>query len=124
MTPAPKIELPTDEVITESSSPLASDDSQQTPPPASRGKSGKKRAKKRNPNCIGWGENGRQQTNPPSVPIDKLFPTQAFPVGEITTYPQPEQVHRLSALEIRAADQMQEADYIKIRKAAEVHRQV
>jgi len=57
------------------------------------------------------------QTDPPSVPVSRLFEEKPFPEGEIVGV-------RVSSEEKRAMDRMQFELWNKMRHAAEVHREV
>jgi methionyl aminopeptidase len=63
------------------------------------------------------------QTDPPSIPVENLFKGKDFPVGEIQPHPG-NQSYRETDEECRARDRLQEDLYSRVRKAAEVHRQV
>ena len=63
------------------------------------------------------------QTEPPTIPVSKLFKADAFPVGEIQDY-EGGNAKRVTDAEKRSADRMQEGLWNKVRHASEVHRQV
>ncbi|KAL1933883.1 hypothetical protein VTP01DRAFT_7973 [Rhizomucor pusillus] len=63
------------------------------------------------------------QTEPPTVPVSKLFPDKVYPVGETHDY-RDDNTWRTTSEEKRAAERMKEEDYNDVRRAAEVHRQV
>ena len=62
------------------------------------------------------------QTSIPTIQIDDQFSKKEFPVGEIMTYR--DQEWRTNSEEKRALERMMYYDVEKLRKAAEVHRQV
>ncbi|KAL4162543.1 hypothetical protein PRNP1_003079 [Phytophthora ramorum] len=64
------------------------------------------------------------QTDPPTIPVEKLFPDGHFPVGEIQDHPGNFNTFRTTSDEKRALDREQEDLYETLRHAAEVHRQV
>jgi len=65
------------------------------------------------------------QTDPPTIPIADLYPTNEFPVGEIVPHPLPEiNSYRETDAEKRARDRLQSDIYEKARHASEVHRTV
>ncbi|GLE02097.1 hypothetical protein PINS_up010935 [Pythium insidiosum] len=64
------------------------------------------------------------QTEPPTIPVAKLFPDGKFPVGEIQEHPGDFNTHRITSEELRARDRAEEDLYEKVRYASEVHRQV
>uniref|UniRef100_A0A0E0FEI0 Methionine aminopeptidase 2 n=1 Tax=Oryza meridionalis TaxID=40149 RepID=A0A0E0FEI0_9ORYZ len=64
-----------------------------------------------------------QQTDPPSVPIDELFPSGDFPEGEIQQY-KDDNLWRTTSEEKRELERLQKPMYNAVRRAAEVHRQV
>lgn len=64
------------------------------------------------------------QTDPPTIPIEKLFPDGHFPVGEIQTHPGDFNTFRTTNEEKRALDRALENTYESLRHAAEVHRHV
>ncbi|KAJ7414100.1 hypothetical protein WISP_86447 [Willisornis vidua] len=83
------------------------------------GKKKKKKKKKKGP---------KVQTDPPSIPICDLFPSNVFPKGEECEYP-PTQDGRTAAWrttseEKKALDQASEEIWNDFREAAEAHRQV
>ena len=85
----------------------------------------KKKKKKRKPR----GKGGKQQTDPPTIPIAELFPDGNFPEGQIMEHPSAAGVddrtakNRFSSEEARALDRMQNDIYNEARHAAEAHRQ-
>uniref|UniRef100_A0A0D9VTE9 Methionine aminopeptidase 2 n=2 Tax=Leersia perrieri TaxID=77586 RepID=A0A0D9VTE9_9ORYZ len=64
-----------------------------------------------------------QQTDPPSIPIDELFPSGEFPEGEIQQY-KDDNLWRTTSEEKRELERLQKPMYNAVRRAAEVHRQV
>ena len=87
-----------------------------------RKKPKKKKTKKKNKANVPL-----QQTSPPRIPLDDLFPTGDFPQGELQSYPLVDHATaRTTAAEIRY-DQRQhqeDSEFLRnYRKAAEVHRQ-
>lgn len=66
------------------------------------------------------------QTDPPSIPVSKLFEEKGleYPEGEITSHPLESNKYRETSAEKKAHDRMQSDIYSKVRHAAEVHRQV
>ncbi|KAI9496633.1 peptidase M24, structural domain-containing protein [Zychaea mexicana] len=74
----------------------------------------KKKNKKKSP---------KTQTEPPTVPVAKLFTSNVFPVGEEHEY-RDDNTWRTTNEEKRAAERLANDDYNDMRKAAEVHRQV
>lgn len=64
------------------------------------------------------------QTEPPTIPVSKLFENKTYPVGEIQTHPLDSNSFRETDAEKRARDRMQDDIYEKVRHASEVHRQV
>ncbi|KAJ8518985.1 hypothetical protein ON010_g18134 [Phytophthora cinnamomi] len=67
---------------------------------------------------------GVGQTEPPSIPIEQLFPDGKFPEGEIQAHPGDFNTFRATSEEKRALDRAQEDLYQTVRHAAEVHRHV
>nr|KAJ3420887.1 Methionine aminopeptidase 2B [Polyrhizophydium stewartii] len=67
--------------------------------------------------------NGTKQTDPPSVPVAKFFPSGVFPEGEIQTY-KDDNLWRTTSEEKRHIERIQTDLYNEARHAAEVHRQV
>ena len=63
------------------------------------------------------------QTEPPSIPVARLFKPDAFPAGEIQEY-LGSNAARVTDEEKRAQDRMQDGLWNKVRHASEVHRQV
>ncbi|KAL4710576.1 hypothetical protein ACJJTC_008978 [Scirpophaga incertulas] len=88
----------------------------------------KKKKKKKNKNKSGKSV-GKEQTNPPTIPIAELYPDGNFPEGQITEHGPAEGLDertakdRFSSEEKRALDRMQQDIYQEIRHAAEAHRQ-
>ncbi|CAM0909562.1 unnamed protein product [Alopecurus aequalis] len=64
-----------------------------------------------------------QQTDPPSIPVDELFPSGDFPEGEIQQY-MDDNLWRTTSEEKRELERIQKPMYNSVRRAAEVHRQV
>jgi len=64
-----------------------------------------------------------QQTDPPSIPVDELFPSGEFPEGEIQQY-KDDNLWRTTSEEKRDLERLQKPIYNSVRQAAEVHRQV
>jgi len=64
------------------------------------------------------------QTDPPSIPIDELFPDHNYPIGEICEYKNDTTaINRVTSEEKRALDRGYEENYKDLRRAAEAHRQ-
>jgi methionyl aminopeptidase len=63
------------------------------------------------------------QTDPPSVPVHKYFPSRIFPVGEIQEYVDNNSFRTTSA-EMRERERIESDLYNTVREAAEVHRRV
>ncbi|XP_028161761.1 methionine aminopeptidase 2 [Ostrinia furnacalis] len=88
----------------------------------------KKKKKKKNRSKGGKGS-GKEQTNPPTIPIAELYPDSNFPEGQIMEHGPAEGIDertakdRFSSEEKRALDRMQQDIYQEIRHAAEAHRQ-
>lgn len=66
-----------------------------------------------------WKERETAQTEPPTVPISKLFPNRQFPEGEIVLYP----IQKMNAAEARELA-LSEEEVQNMRRAAECHREV
>ncbi|CAL9185553.1 unnamed protein product [Musa hybrid cultivar] len=64
-----------------------------------------------------------EQTDPPTIPVDELFPSAEFPEGEIQQY-KDDNLWRTTSEEKRELERLQKPMYNTIRRAAEVHRQV
>ncbi|CAL4899714.1 unnamed protein product [Urochloa decumbens] len=64
-----------------------------------------------------------KQTDPPSIPVDELFPSGDFPEGEIQQY-KDDNLWRTTNEEKRELERLQKPIYNSVRRAAEVHRQV
>jgi len=70
------------------------------------------------------------QTDPPTIPIAKLYPDGNFPEGEIVEHPTPKDMpddrtakDRFTSEEKRALDRINTDIYQELRQAAEAHRQ-
>ncbi|KAJ6823103.1 methionine aminopeptidase 2B-like isoform X4 [Iris pallida] len=63
------------------------------------------------------------QTDPPSIPVDELFPSREFPEGEIQQY-KDDNLWRSTSEEKRELERLEKPMYNAVRRAAEVHRQV
>ncbi|KAJ3671774.1 hypothetical protein LUZ60_007853 [Juncus effusus] len=98
----------------------ASDDDNEAPSQDSAPEAAKKKKKK---NKSKKKKNSGQQTDPPSIPIDELFPSGEFPEGEIQHY-KDDNLWRETSEEKRELERLQKPIYNSIRRAAEVHRQV
>lgn len=70
---------------------------------------------------------GKQQTDPPSIPIVQLYPDENYPIGEIQDYPvvndDRKAADRFSLEEKKSLDKANEDIYKESRIAAEAHRQ-
>ncbi|KAF0683963.1 Aste57867_24044 [Aphanomyces stellatus] len=64
------------------------------------------------------------QTEPPTIPVAKLFAVGSFPKGEEQVHPGDFNTFRTTSEEKRAAERANEAFYDRVRYASEVHRQV
>jgi methionyl aminopeptidase len=64
------------------------------------------------------------QTEPPTIPVAKLFAEGHFPEGEIQPHPGDFNTFRITSEEKRAAERLEADLYDKVRMASEVHRQV
>ena len=65
------------------------------------------------------------QTEPPTIPVANLFRGREYPKGPIEPHPLPDlNSYRESSAEKRAADRLSSDDYVSMRHAAEVHKQV
>ncbi|KAG2258579.1 hypothetical protein Bca52824_077873 [Brassica carinata] len=64
-----------------------------------------------------------QQTDPPTIPVVKLFPSGDFPEGEIQQY-KDDNLWRTTSEEKRELERLHKPIYNSVRQAAEVHRQV
>ncbi|RVE50955.1 hypothetical protein evm_004364 [Chilo suppressalis] len=93
---------------------------------AAEGDAAKKKKKKNKNKSKGA---GKEQTNPPTIPIAELYPDNNFPEGQIMEHGPAEGIDektakdRFSSEEKRALDRMQQDIYQEIRHAAEAHRQ-
>ncbi|KAI8330374.1 peptidase M24, structural domain-containing protein [Chlamydoabsidia padenii] len=65
----------------------------------------------------------KTQTEPPTVPVSKIFTSKVYPVGECHSY-RDDNLWRTTSEEKRAEERDHENDYNDLRRAAEVHRQV
>lgn len=63
------------------------------------------------------------QTDPPSIPVADLFPSEDFPEGEIQHY-KDDNLWRETSEEKREQERLENPIYNAVRQAAEVHRQV
>uniref|UniRef100_A0A7S0RCS7 Methionine aminopeptidase 2 n=1 Tax=Pyramimonas obovata TaxID=1411642 RepID=A0A7S0RCS7_9CHLO len=66
---------------------------------------------------------GLKQTEPPTVPVSKLFPGGKFPEGEIQQYTD-DNLWRTKSEEKRELERIEADLYNDVRQASEVHRQV
>ncbi|KAJ1679897.1 Methionine aminopeptidase 2, partial [Spiromyces aspiralis] len=65
-----------------------------------------------------------EQTDPPTIPITKLYPNTKYPVGQLMDY-QNDNKQRVTGEERRAVDMNELSNRVTdLRRAAEVHRQV
>ncbi|WVZ91858.1 hypothetical protein U9M48_037977 [Paspalum notatum var. saurae] len=81
------------------------------------------RRKRRKTNPSGKKKGPRQQTDPPSIPVDELFLSGDFPEGEIQQY-KDDNIWRTTNEEKRELERVEKPMYNSVRRAAEVHRQV
>jgi len=89
------------------------------PPPAAADAGGKKKGKKKG----GGGGAPGPQTDPPSIPVARYFPSGVFPVGEIQAY-RDDNAYRTSSAELRERERLESDMVNTVRQASEVHRQV
>lgn len=90
----------------------------------------KKKGKKKGDAASGDAEKKHEgplvQTNPPSVPIDVLYPDHNYPLGDIQEYPFDKDdqtaVNRFTSEEKKALDRSHDEIYHDFRRAAEAHR--
>ncbi|CAO3694396.1 unnamed protein product [Umbelopsis ramanniana] len=80
----------------------------------------KKKKKKKNKKKK---KSGNKQSEPPTVPLSKLFPNQIYPEGQIEEY-RDDNTWRTTNEEKRYLERESQDHYNDLRKAAEVHRQV
>ncbi|XP_044345863.1 methionine aminopeptidase 2B-like [Triticum aestivum] len=105
------------------SSPREHDDDAQVDDPSEDGAAASAAKKKKKKSMAKKKKNPLQQTDPPSVPVDELFPSGDFPEGEIQQY-KDDNLYRTTSEEKREMERLQKPMYNSIRRAAEVHRQV
>jgi methionyl aminopeptidase len=63
-----------------------------------------------------------EQTEPPTIPVSKMFSNNIYPIGEIIEYN--DNHSRITNEEKRYLERLENDNYNEARKAAEVHRQV
>jgi methionyl aminopeptidase len=82
-----------------------------------------KKKKKKN----GTSKGALKQSSPPRIPMDSLFPSGDFPIGELQYYPSDQATARTTSAELQYNDRQlhwQDESFLKnYRKAAEIHRQ-
>ncbi|KAI4974661.1 hypothetical protein ZWY2020_048268 [Hordeum vulgare] len=106
------------------SSPPADDDDAQVDGPSEDGAGAPAAAKKKKKKSKAKKKkDSLQQTDPPSIPVDELFPSGDFPEGEIQQY-KDDNLWRTTSEEKRELERLQKPMYNSVRRAAEVHRQV
>ncbi|KAJ1609327.1 hypothetical protein OJ253_1603 [Cryptosporidium canis] len=64
-----------------------------------------------------------KQTCPPTIPVNKIYPKNEFPEGEIIEYTG-DNSYRIVSDELKKKENDHTPDYSSLRRAAEVHRQV
>eukprot|EP00976_Prorocentrum_cordatum_P094954 1189992-Prorocentrum_minimum.AAC.1 len=69
------------------------------------------------------GGGGLKQTDPPTIPISKFFPSGKYPEGEIQQY-NDDNLWRTTSAEKRELERLEADLYNDVRQASEVHRQV
>lgn len=87
-------------------------------PPSGGGGGGggkKKKSKKKGP--------PGPQTDPPTIPVHRYFPSGVFPEGEIQHY-RDDNAYRTSSAELRERERLESDMVNTVRQASEVHRQV
>lgn len=96
----------------------------------------KKRKRKKKAGAAAAGGNPTAQTEPPTVPVSKLFPDGIYPEGEIQEYRDQYALskcpihsscsnnQRITNEEKRAIERLNADMYNEVRRASEVHRQV
>lgn len=75
-------------------------------------------------NLKNWGEGPTTQTIPPTIPIDTQFPSTKWDIPGVVMEYTKEQAWRTSSEETKKDDLKWSERLTKLRKAAEVHRQV
>ncbi|KAG9304935.1 hypothetical protein G9A89_003103 [Geosiphon pyriformis] len=83
----------------------------------------KKKSKKNNPNNPESTPQIVSQTEPPTIPVSKLFSDGIYPEGQLCDY-KDDNLWRNTNEEKRHLDRIHFDDYNELRRAAEVHRQV
>mmetsp|Transcript_17211 Transcript_17211/g.23775 ORF Transcript_17211/g.23775 Transcript_17211/m.23775 type:complete len:485 (+) Transcript_17211:45-1499(+) len=66
---------------------------------------------------------GLQQTDPPTIPVSKFFPSGIYPIGEIQNY-NDSNLWRTTNEEKRELERLEANLYNDVRQASEVHREV
>jgi len=94
------------------------------PPPEPKADGEKKKKKKKNNRRKKGNGPSKPQTDPPSIPIDEMWPNKKYPVGEELPYAQDFNVWRTTSEELREAERLIKDNWTDVRRAAEVHRQV
>lgn len=84
-------------------------------PAAADGGGKKKKSKKKGP--------PGPQTDPPTIPVHRYFPSGVFPEGEIQHY-RDDNAYRTSSAELRERERLESDMVNTVRQASEVHRQV
>ena len=64
------------------------------------------------------------QTDPPSIPISKLFPNHSYPAGQEMDHAGDFNAYRVTSAEKRALERASEETIRELREAAETHRHV
>jgi len=105
------------------SSPPEDDDEAQADGASQDGAPEAEKKKKKKKNKSKKKKDPLQQTDPPSIPVDELFPSGEFPEGEIQQY-KDDNLWRTTSEEKRELERLQKPIYNSVRRAAEVHRQV
>ncbi|RUO96714.1 peptidase M24, structural domain-containing protein, partial [Jimgerdemannia flammicorona] len=99
------------------------DDEEKQDEQAGNGAVKKKKKKKSSKKKTGGAGGSMSQTEPPSIPVSKLFPNEVYPEGEIQQY-KDDNLWRTTSEERRDAERLISNNYNDLRRAAEVHRQV
>ncbi|KAH8827176.1 methionine aminopeptidase 2-like protein [Flagelloscypha sp. PMI_526] len=99
------------------------EDDDVNPVDTSESAAAKKKKKKKKPKS-----KKKTQTDPPTIPLSKLFPSGVYPEGELQPYTLDSNTYRITSEEKRELDRLTHSDpettYESIRKGSEVHRQV
>ncbi|KAK9729652.1 Methionine aminopeptidase 2 [Basidiobolus ranarum] len=114
---------PSDQVGTEQPNAEESEEEHDSIEGANESSEGAKKKKKKKPKKKTGANPANGQSEPPKIPVSKLFSNGVYPEGELQDYNE-DNLWRTTNEEKRYLERMKYDEYNSVRRAAEVHREV